>query len=81
MKRAARAVQRRRAADLVDWAGLNLSSAQRAEKANGLLPMMPSNERAVRRALEDAGVGFTEEGGILPTRLDAASAEGGPPTD
>ena len=42
--------------------------AQRAEKADGPVPMMPANARAVRQALEAAGVRFTEEGGVLPPR-------------
>jgi hypothetical protein len=45
-------------------AGVNLSTVQRAENANGPVPMIPANERAVREALEMAGIEFiTENGG------------------
>ena len=75
--RAARAILRWRAADLAAKAGVNLSTVQRAEKADGPVPMMPANARAVRQALEAAGVRFTEEGGILPPRPGAAAGGDG----
>ena len=79
--RAARAILRWHATDLAARAGVNLSTVQRAEKADGPVPMMPANARAVRHALEDAGVRFTADGGILPPRLDAIGGGGeGPPT-
>ena len=77
--RAARAILRWRAADLAEKAGVNLSTVQRAEKADGPAPMMPANARAVRQALEAAGVRFTEEGGILPPRHRQPEREQGPP--
>ena len=78
--RAARAILRWRAADLAEKAGVNLSTVQRAEKANGPVPMMPANARAVRHALEDAGVRFTADGGILPPGFDAIGGGEGPPS-
>ena len=75
--RAARAILRWRAADLAEKAGVNLSTVQRAEKADGPMPMMPANARAVRQALEAAGVRFTDEGGIVPPRPGAPSTGGG----
>lgn len=61
--RAARAILRWRAADLAERAGVNLSTVQRAEKADGPVPMMPANEKAVREALEAAGIEFIPENG------------------
>ncbi len=76
--RAARAILRWRAVDLAEKAGVNLSTVQRAEKADGPVPMMPANARAVRHALEALGARFTEEGGILPPRLSATNGGEGP---
>jgi len=61
--RAARAILRWRAQDLADKAGVNLSTIQRAEKADGEVPMIPANEKAVRSTLEDAGIEFIPENG------------------
>ena len=61
--RAARAILRWRAIDLAVKAGVNLSTIQRTEKADGPVPMMPANERAVRQVLEVAGVEFIPENG------------------
>ncbi len=61
--RAARAALRWRAIDLAERAGVNLSTIQRAEKADGPVPMMPANEKAVREALEAGGVVFIAENG------------------
>jgi transcriptional regulator with XRE-family HTH domain len=68
--RAARAIVRWRAADLAEKAGVNLSTVQRAEKTDGPLAMMPANEKAIRAALEAAGVEFiAENGGGAGVRL------------
>ena len=61
--RAARAILRWRAVDLAEKAGVNLSTIQRAEKADGPVPMMPANEKAVRETLEAAGISFIPENG------------------
>ncbi|HWX50532.1 MAG TPA: transcriptional regulator [Roseomonas sp.] len=61
--RAARAILKWRAADLAEKAGVNLSTVQRAEKADGPAPLMPANEKAIRSALEAAGVEFIPENG------------------
>lgn len=68
--RAARAIVRWRAVDLAERAGVNLSTIQRAEKADGPVPMMPANEKAVRQALEAVGIEFIpENGGGVGVRL------------
>ncbi len=70
--RAARAILRWRAVDLAERAGVNLSTIQRAEKADGPVPMMPANEKAVRETLEGAGIEFIPENGGGPgVRLQA----------
>lgn len=61
--RAARAILRWRAVDLVGKTGVSLSTIQRSEKADGPVPMTVPNERAVRQALEDGGVEFIPENG------------------
>lgn len=74
--RAARAIVRWRAVDLAERAGVNLSTIQRAEKADGPVPMMPANEKAVRQALEAAGIEFIpENGGGAGVRLKTPGAE------
>jgi hypothetical protein len=73
--RAARAILRWRALDLAEKAGVNLSTVQRAEKADGPVPMIPANEKAVRQALEAAGIEFiAENGGGAGVRLSKPSA-------
>lgn len=64
--RAARAILRWRAVDLAEAAGVNLSTIQRAEKADGPVPMMPANGKAVQRALEGGGIEFIPENGGGP---------------
>ena len=64
--RAARAMLQWRAIDLAEKAGVALSTIRRAEKVNGPVPMMPANERAVRAALEAAGIRFGPEGCVCP---------------
>ena len=72
--RAARAILRWRAVDLAQKAGVNLSTIQRAEKADGAVPMIPANERAVRHVLEEAGIVFiSENGGGAGVRLRRVS--------
>lgn len=61
--RAARAILRWRAVDLAERAGVNLSTIQRAEKADGPVPMIPANERTVRETLEAAGIEFIPANG------------------
>ena len=75
--RASRGVLHRRTADMAGRAKLNLSTVRREEKVDGPVRMMPANARAVRQALEAAGVRFTEEGGIVPPRPGAPGAGGG----
>ncbi len=60
--RGARAILRWRAVDLAARAGVNLSTILRAEKASGPVPMIPSNERAVREALEAGGIELIHDG-------------------
>ena len=61
--RAARALVRLKAIELAEKAGVSLSTIQRAEKSDGPVPMIPANEKAVRQALEDAGIEFIPENG------------------
>ncbi len=64
--RAARAILRWRAVDLAERAGVNLSTIQRSEKADGPVPMIPANERTVRETLEAAGIEFIDPNGGGP---------------
>ena len=68
--RAARALLRWSAADLVRVSGVSLATIHRAESVDGTTAMTLANATAVRRALENAGVEFIEEnGGGLGARL------------
>ena len=70
--RAARAILRWRAVDLAEKTGVSISTVQRTEKADGTVPMMPANERAVRQALEAAGQPVTtvvSPGAIWPRNV------------
>jgi hypothetical protein len=68
--RAARALLRWSAADLVRESGVSLATIHRAESVDGITAMTFSNASAVRRALENAGVEFiAENGGGLGVRL------------
>lgn len=61
--RAARALLRWTAQDLADRSALGVTTIRRAELAEGLTSLTVSNDLAVRRALETAGVEFIEENG------------------
>jgi hypothetical protein len=68
--RAARALLRWSAADLVRESGVSLATIHRAESLDGITAMTVANATAVRRALENAGVELIEEnGGGLGARL------------
>ena len=68
--RAARALLRWSAADLVRESGVSLATIHRAESVDGVTAMTLANATAIRRALENAGVEFIEEnGGGLGARL------------
>ena len=60
--RAARALLRWTAEDLAKQAGVSVVTIRRAEPTDGMLTMMPANAAAIRRALEEAGVVFTNGG-------------------
>lgn len=60
--RAARALLRWTAEDLAKRAGVSVVTIRRAEPVDGMLTMMPANAAAIRRALEEAGVVFTNGG-------------------
>jgi len=64
--RAARALLRWAAADLVRASGVSLATIHRAESVDGKTTMTLANASAVRRALEDAGVEFIEDDGGGP---------------
>ena len=61
--RAARALLRWRAEDLAGHSALGVTTIRRAELAEKATSMTVSNDRAVQRALEAAGVEFIDENG------------------
>ena len=82
--RAARALLRWSAADLVRESGVSLATIHRAESVDGVTAMTLANATAIRRALENAGVEFIEEngGGLgarLKQRLEFIDENGGGP--
>ena len=82
--RAARALLRWSAADLVRASGVSLATIHRAESVDGITAMTLANATAIRRALENAGVEFIEEngGGLgarLKQRLEFIDENGGGP--
>src|SRR6478736_1512645 len=82
--RAARALLRWSAADLVRESGVSLATIHRAESVDGITAMTLANTTAIRRALENAGVELIEEngGGLgarLKQRLDPIDENGGGP--
>src|SRR4051812_39412915 len=64
--RAARALLRWAAADLVRESGVSLATIHRAETVDGKTAMTFANASAIRRALENAGVELIEENGGGP---------------
>jgi hypothetical protein len=64
--RAARAMLRWSAEDLARASALGVTTVRRAELVDGATSMTVSNDAAVRRALEAAGVEFIEENGGGP---------------
>jgi transcriptional regulator with XRE-family HTH domain len=64
--RAARALLRWAAADLVRESGVSLATIHRAESVDGKTSMTFANATAIRRALESAGVELIEENGGGP---------------
>jgi hypothetical protein len=64
--RAARALLRWAAADLVRESGVSLATIHRAESVDGITAMTFANASAIRRALEHAGVELIEENGGGP---------------
>jgi hypothetical protein len=64
--RAARALLRWAAADLVRESGVSLATIHRAESVDGKTTMTFANASAIRRALENAGVELIDENGGGP---------------
>ena len=64
--RAARALLRWAAVDLVRESGVSLATIHRAESVDGKTAMTFANASAIRRALENAGVELIEENGGGP---------------
>jgi hypothetical protein len=64
--RAARALLRWAATDLVRESGVSLATIHRAESVDGKTAMTFANASAIRRALENAGVELIEENGGGP---------------
>ena len=75
--RAARALLRWSAQDLAERSALGVTTIRRAELADGATSMTVSNDLAVRRALESAGVEFIDEnGGGAGVRLRSPGGKG-----
>jgi hypothetical protein len=64
--RAARALIRWSAQDLARESAVGVATIRRAELTDQETAMTVANDRAIRRALEDAGVEFIEENGGGP---------------
>jgi ribosome-binding protein aMBF1 (putative translation factor) len=64
--RAARALLGWSAADLAKASSVGANTIRRAEVEDGILSMTAANQRAVRQALEVAGVQFIEQNGGGP---------------
>ena len=64
--RAARALLRWAAADLVRKSGVSLATIHRAETVDGKTAMTFANTSAIRRALENAGVELIQDNGGGP---------------
>ena len=64
--RAARALVRWSAEDLAKETTLSVTTVRRAELMDGETRLTSSNDRAIRQALETAGVEFIEENGGGP---------------
>jgi len=80
--RAARALLRWAAADLVRESGVSLATIHRAESVDGKTAMTFANASAIRRAFENAGVELIEENGGGPgarlmQRLSNPTVRGG----
>lgn len=63
--RAARALLRWSADDLAGRTKIGVATIRRAEGSDGPLAMTESNQLAIRRAFEDAGVAFLADGESL----------------
>jgi transcriptional regulator with XRE-family HTH domain len=61
--RAARALLRWSAEDLAQASALGANTVRRAEVTEGATSLTAANDRAIRRALEYAGVEFIDENG------------------
>jgi hypothetical protein len=59
--RAARALLRWSAEELAQASALGANTVRRAEVSEGATSLTAANDRAIRRALEDAGVEFIDE--------------------
>jgi transcriptional regulator with XRE-family HTH domain len=61
--RAARALLRWSAEELAQASALGANTVRRAEITEGATSLTAANDRAIRRALEEAGVEFIDENG------------------
>jgi hypothetical protein len=64
--RAARALIRWRADDLARASAVGIATVRRAELSEGETSLTAANDRAIRRALEEAGVEFIDANGGGP---------------
>ena len=75
--RAARALIRWSAEDLARQSTVSVTTIRRAELRPSTTVLTRANDQAIRRALEEAGVGFIDaEGGGPGVRLRTPPAEG-----
>lgn len=64
--RAARALLRWSAEELAKASSIGIATVRRAELADGATSLTAANDKAIRQALERAGVEFIEENGGGP---------------
>ncbi|WP_109672826.1 helix-turn-helix domain-containing protein [Mesorhizobium loti] len=75
--RAARALLRWSAKDLADAASLGVATVRRAESDDGIPSITSANRKAIRTALEAAGIEFIPENGGGPGVRLARRFDGG----
>jgi transcriptional regulator with XRE-family HTH domain len=81
--RAARALLKWSAADLARQSSLGVNTIRRAEAVDAATSLTAANELAIRRALEGAGVEFTngDQPGVRLTKAAAAARSADAPSE
>ncbi len=76
--RAARSLIRWTAEDLARSSSVGVTTIRRAELTEGVTSLIPANDMAIRRTLEDAGIEFIDEnGGGVGVRFKKATSKRG----